>query len=1116
MSHVPTSAPNLFRRVTELDSMLPPAVWAVLRGLTLLSTLALIATLVLRPELGLVLLWGLAVPLLPLVFVLAPGVWRNVCPLSASNQAPRRLGLTLDSSRRELAQGLAYPVGLVLLVGLIIGRKLVFDQSGVASAGLIAGLLLAALLGGVLFKGKSGWCSSICPLLPVQRLLGQTPYLTVASTQCTPCVGCAKNCYDAAPGIATLADHYDAEPGYRNYRRWFAMMFPGLVLGYFMVPDLAPALGQAVPAPMVAGLPVAHTGAAALIAGQMLLFMGASLLLLRLLEQLIGGARNLVPVLGAALGITIYYAFAAPAWADTLHGLVGALGWRTGEQVGTVWVDLIRAAVMAITVVWVRRSMQAEQAFVREMVEPTGRQMSSPAAMLMPTSLATTGLHSFAGAPGRGHRGVATGPGPFDRADDQAGQPADEQVDDRATDRAFDRAGGTTTPGTPSNATTSDFTGLESTAPAQGVAAANTLPAALGVAVDRAVPHPATATPHTGRAELHIAPEGRRAPLHIGKTLLDALESCGAAVQPGCRSGQCGADAVHIHSGAACLGAMGPDERATLARLGHGDNVRLACVTRVRKAGLVAIELLNAGTVPEAGVATGMAVDGGKPGAVAAPGGRSGAVGNWAPSRRLLAQARPTWDAGIRRVVIVGNGIAGLTAAETLRAHHPQCEIHLIGREKQASYLRTAVTGLISQRHQLSELALRPDAWYAEQRIHCWLNTRATELDTDHQTLTLASSEALRYDRLILAMGANAWVPQSLDGFGVPGSFVLRSAADALALRAFVQRYGARRAVVLGAGLLGIETADALHQMGLAVHLLAQGDQVMEHRLDRDAAALVAAQLRHIGIKVSTHAQLRSLHRSGSERLSRVRLTSGQVIEAELLVVCTGARADITLAEAAGIAVDRGVLVDEHLRSSAAGVYACGDVAQTATALPGLWAPAAEQGRIAALNALGLVTRYEHQVPVVTLKLTGLHVRSAGQLHAEGPGQIELCHRPPTAANRPAPPGAPDTPARALTHFHTAERYTKVVVEIDAKGREHVLGAIVVGDDPDGDDILAAACAGASSSSLGATLMQRPWQRQRGELIEPRPHSLTPARPVPHDEPAGVESAPPRKPRRVA
>jgi hypothetical protein len=179
-------------------------------------------------------------------------------------------------------------------------------------------------------------------------------------------------------------------------------------------------------------------------------------------------------------------------------------------------------------------------------------------------------------------------------------------------------------------------------------------------------------------------------------------------------------------------------------------------------------------------------------------------------------------------------------------------------------------------------------------------------------------------------------------------------------------------------------------------------------------------------------------------------------------------------------------------------------------------------------------------VPVVTLKLTGLHVRSAGQLHAEGPGQIELCHRPPTAANRATGPAntglasgtaaslaapahdaagtatAPTPTPRALVNFHTAERYTKVVVEIDARGREHVLGAIVVGDDPDGDDILSAACAGAPSSSLGATLMQRPWQRQRGELIEPRPHSLTPARPVPQDEPSRIEGTPPHKPRRVA
>jgi NADPH-dependent 2,4-dienoyl-CoA reductase/sulfur reductase-like enzyme len=544
--------------------------------------------------------------------------------------------------------------------------------------------------------------------------------------------------------------------------------------------------------------------------------------------------------------------------------------------------------------------------------------------------------------------------------------------------------------------------------------------------------------------------------------------------------------------------------------------VQAATMTRVGTGGPEANELHADHTTREATSSTTRAGSNAERAASRAKSVDRAAPSAWTPGRRLLARTRPSGDPSVRRVVIVGNGIAGLTAAETTRELHPTCEIHLIGRERQASYLRTGVTSLISQRSQLQDLALRPDVWYAEQRIHCWLNTRAVALDTHHQLLTLASLEELRYDRLILATGAIAWLPPTVDGFGVPGSFVLRSAADALTLRAFVQRYGARRAVVLGAGLLGIETADTLHQMGLAVHLLAQGEQVLEHRLDRDAAALVAAQLRHIGIKLSTHAQLRSLHRSGSDRLARVRLTSGQVIEAELLVVCTGARPDITLPEVAGIAVDRGVLVDDHLRSSAAGVYACGDVAQTSSPLLGLWTPAAEQGRVAALNALGLPTRYEQQVPVVALKLTGLKVRSAGQLHAEGPGQIELCHRPPTAANRAAPPDAPPTPALPLANFHTPERYTKVVVEIDSKRREHVLGAIVVGDDPGGDDILAAACARAPSSSLGAALMQRPWQRQRGELIEPRPHKLTPSRTLPHDERVGVDDEPARKPRRVA
>ncbi len=103
---------------------------------------------------------------------------------------------------------------MLLLFCLVLARKWLFNDSAMATALLILGALCAAFLGGLLFKGKSGWCSSFCPLLPIQRLYGQTQFIPLANTHCQPCVGCTKNCYDFNPSVAYLADQYDDDKQY--------------------------------------------------------------------------------------------------------------------------------------------------------------------------------------------------------------------------------------------------------------------------------------------------------------------------------------------------------------------------------------------------------------------------------------------------------------------------------------------------------------------------------------------------------------------------------------------------------------------------------------------------------------------------------------------------------------------------------------------------------------------------------------------------------------------------------------------------------------------------------------------------------------------------------------
>lgn len=924
-------AESVFANYTQLPTLVPRDVWRVGRVVSVTTALALALLLILRPTLGLAIFWGLAVPALPLVFMFAPGLWRNVCPLATSNQTPRRRGLTRGLALPSLSQRLAYPIGIGLLIAGVIGRKLVFNASGPATAALILGAMGAAFAGGLLFKGKSGWCSSVCPLLPVQRLYGQTPFIRIANTQCEPCVGCAKNCYDFSPGSAYLADQYDADPTYRNFRRFFAGLFPGLILGYYLVPA------------------VDLIGAGSVVF-QMLVYMAISLTAFNLIDLLFGRTRNNTPLLFAATAISLYYWFASPMVVHTLASLLGQ-DWEQDMVMEVV--GAVRVAVILGGLIWIGRSLHAEYLFLKDQMKKGMRGEIK----ITPIVVETLRMNRDKFSPSRKRKSRSGDSGSVDRS----GPP-----------------------------------------PATGLPA----PAVAG-----------------GPAELRIADLDQTVALKKGAALLDLIEGCGGSIQSGCRAGVCGADPIAVTSGSECLGAIGADERATLERLGLADNTRMACMARVRTAGPVTIEL--------------------KPHPKGAGAARSGS------STRQAAPAPVVKvDPSIRRIVIIGNGVGGLTAADHVRRNHPDCEIHLIGRENHNAYNRMAIAKLINTPSGVNCLHLLPEQWYAEHRIKAWLNTHVREIDTVRQRVVLATRETLEWDRLILAPGSAAWVPP-IDGFGGPGCFVLRDADDAMAIRSYLQQTDGARAVVVGAGLLGLEAAQALQQVGAQVQLLSNTAQVLDRQVDQNASGLVIDHLRGKGIEVLTAAEVERVATGERGRLGGVHLRDGRELAADVLVVCAGTRPNLELARAAHLAIGRGITVNARMQTSHPHIYSAGDAAEFQGDLFGLWAVAVEQGEIAAINALGGQRSYSGHIPVTALKVSGIDVRSAGLVNASQPGESELVQSDPAGGT-----------------------YRKLVVAND-----RVIGAVLVGTPEWAEEVIPAVRAGHRLSTLSGLLTVGAWQR---------------------------------------
>ncbi|MCC6465769.1 MAG: hypothetical protein IT463_10555 [Planctomycetes bacterium] len=309
------------------------AQWAVLGvGVFIVVMLAFV------PALGLHLLWNVLIPVAPLLLALAPGIWRNVCPMATVSMLPRKLGYSEQTRVSHLTQGRLLLGAVALLVVIVPLRKVVLDQIGLATAITLATVALMSAVLGLVFNSKAAWCSGLCPVYPVEMLYGSRPLLRTPNTQCGLCTHCVAPCRDSHPEITPMTANR-TPPG-RIAGLLLTGGFPGFVLGWFLVPSLP--FTKA-----VANLHVAY--------GYPLLGMGISLLAYWLLRDWLRADRQRLATLFAAAAIAIYYWFKLPdilglgargsSTIPPLHGVLPAwLVWvlRVAEIGFFGWFFLLR------------------------------------------------------------------------------------------------------------------------------------------------------------------------------------------------------------------------------------------------------------------------------------------------------------------------------------------------------------------------------------------------------------------------------------------------------------------------------------------------------------------------------------------------------------------------------------------------------------------------------------------------------------------------------------------------------------------------------------------------------------------------------------------------------
>jgi nitrite reductase (NADH) large subunit len=338
-------------------------------------------------------------------------------------------------------------------------------------------------------------------------------------------------------------------------------------------------------------------------------------------------------------------------------------------------------------------------------------------------------------------------------------------------------------------------------------------------------------------------------------------------------------------------------------------------------------------------------------------------------------------------LVIVGNGMAAARLVDELsKSSLGRYAVAVIGDEPRLAYNRVLLSSVLAGETASHDIELKPAAWWRDRGVTVKYGSLASEIDVGRRELKIAGEESIEFSRLVLATGSTA-LRLNVPGVDLPGVHTFRDTRDVDILLALAARR--KPVVVIGGGLLGLEAAYGLAKAGTPVTLVHLMDRLMERQLDAPAAALLKSLVERKGIKVLLNADTARIH--GERRVEGVELADGRRIDADAVIFAAGIRPNVALAKEAGIAVNRGIAVDDHLETSAENIFALGECAEHRGICYGLVEPAYEQARVLAHHLAGRVASYAGSVVATNLKVSGVNVFSAGNfLGADGSEAIVL------------------------------------------------------------------------------------------------------------------------------
>ena len=355
---------------------------------------------------------------------------------------------------------------------------------------------------------------------------------------------------------------------------------------------------------------------------------------------------------------------------------------------------------------------------------------------------------------------------------------------------------------------------------------------------------------------------------------------------------------------------------------------------------------------------------------------------------RIWVNATPQAARSRRRLVVAGNGMAGMRTVEELLKLAPEgYDITVFGAEPHVNYNRILLSPLLAGEKRVEEIILHSQEWYAEHGVTLHMGDPVVRIDRRQRVVRSRSGLEVPYDRLLIATGSKP-VILPIPGVELHGVVTFRDLADVDAMLEAARCY--RKAVVIGGGLLGLEAANALVRRGMEVTVVHLFASLMERQLDESAATLLRSSLETRGLRFHMPAKTTAI--LGERRVTGVRFDDGAQLDADLIVMAAGVRPNVDLASQAGLRCERGVLVDDTLQTFDPSIYAVGECVQHRKNTFGLVAPLWEQARVCATHLAEVgVSRYRGTLTATRLKVTGIDVYSAGEFaNADGAETLVL------------------------------------------------------------------------------------------------------------------------------